>query len=284
MPNVYAIAAHPLTQRALQLAQEEHRTKGARAVFGVILMFGILCGGVWMLLQSSFGPKQAYLISGTAFWGCWLVLSFFWLTGVPGFDLGPIHIPRSTPQYYGPQGAEQRWVVADPIGEESAKKKFASFADDPDNARAFTVIDESVQDPASQQASAAALAAAQELVPEAYAVELGVGAADITVPNVATATEIQLARSGGQFRYARVTFGPAEPNATDNEPTKALIGRIKPKTFDLYLESGSLAEPTYWSILLFFVLFAAHAVALTVYELNRVPQPQGAPERVPAGV
>jgi hypothetical protein len=284
VPNVYAIAAHPLTQRALVLAQEEHRTKGARAVFGVILMFGILCGGVWMLLQSSFGPRQAYLISGTAFWGCWLVLSFIWLTGVPGFKVGPIDIPRSTPKYYGPQGAEQRWVIADPIGHADAKKKFDQFADDPKNARAFTIIDESVQDPKSQQAMAAATAAAQELVPEAYAVELGIGASDITVPNVATVTQVQLARSGGEFRYARITFGPAQPNATDNEPAKALIGRIKPKTFDLYLESGSLAQPTYWAILIFFVLFAVHVALLTIYELNRVPQPQGAPERVPAAV
>jgi len=50
VPNVYALAAHPLGQAAIRLAQEEHKTKGARAVFGVILMFGILCGGVWMLL------------------------------------------------------------------------------------------------------------------------------------------------------------------------------------------------------------------------------------------
>ena len=43
MPNVYALAAHPLGQAAIRLAQEEHKTKGARAIFGVILMFGILC-------------------------------------------------------------------------------------------------------------------------------------------------------------------------------------------------------------------------------------------------
>ena len=279
MPNVYALAAHPLGQRAIQLAQEEHRTKGFRAVFGVLLMFGILCGGVWLLLQSSFGPKQAYLISGTAFWGCWLVLSVIWLTGVPGVPL--LDIPRSTPQYYGPQGAEARWVVAD---EEhpKAEQKVETF--EKSDEATFITIEESVPDQATQQDKAAAEAAAQEVAPELYAVELGVGAADITVPNVVQVTEVQLAKEGGQFKYARITFGPAEPNATDNEPTKALIAKIKPKTFAMYLESGSLATPTYYSLLLFFVLFAGHTAALVVYELNRVPQPQGAPERVPVGV
>lgn len=279
MPNVYALAAHPLGQRVLQLAQEEHKTKGFRAVFGVVLMFGILCGGIWMLLQSSFGPKQAYLISGTAFWGCWFVLSIIWLTGVPGIPL--LGIPRSTPQYYGPQGAEARWVVAD-VEHPEASKKFATF--EQQSPSSFITIEDSVPDQATQQDKAAAEAAAQEVAPELYATDLGVGAADITIPGVLQIGEVQLARSGGANRYARVTFSAAEPNATDNEPTKALIAKIKPKTVDLWLDRGSLATPTYYSILLFLVLFGGHALLLARYELNRVPQPQGAPERIPAAV
>jgi hypothetical protein len=279
VPNVYALAAHPLGQRVLQLAQEEHKTKGFRAVFGVVLMFGILCGGIWMLLQSSFGPKQAYLISGTAFWGCWFVLSIIWLTGVPGIPL--LGIPRSTPQYYGPQGAEARWVVAD-VEHPEASKKFTAF--EKQSPSSFITIEDSVPDQATQQDKAAAEAAAQEVAPELYATDLGVGAADITIPGVLQIGDVQLARSGGANRYARVTFSAAEPNATDNEPTKALIARIKPKTVDLWLDRGSLATPTYYSILLFLVLFAGHALLLARYELNRVPQPQGAPERVPAAV
>ncbi|HEU0130540.1 MAG TPA: hypothetical protein VFQ85_06070 [Mycobacteriales bacterium] len=283
MPNVYALAAHPLGQTAIRLAQEEHKTKGFRAIFGVVLMFAILCGGVWMLLQSSFGPKQAYLISGSAFWGCWLVLSIIWWTGVPGF--GPLGIPRSTPQYYGPQGAERRWVVVDPRGDDDKlKRSFEKFESAEKNKNKFFVIDESVHSQVDQQEKAAAEAAAQELAPEEYAVRLGVGAADITIPGVVEITQTELAKSGGEWKYARVTFGPAEPNATDNEPTKKLISRIKPLTFELALESGSLAEPTYWSMLLFLFLFLVHLAGLVRYELNRVPQPQGAPERIPAGV
>jgi hypothetical protein len=276
VPNVYTLAAHPLGRAAIVLAQEEHKTKGFRAVFGVILMFGILCGGVWMLLQSSFGPKQAYLITGTAFWGCWLVLSIIWLTGVPGFGL--LGIPRSTPQYYGPQGADRRWVVVAPDGPEKLHAKFEAFRSDPGNA--FFTIDDSDPNQSDQQEKAAAEAAAQETAPEAYAVELGIGAADVTIPTVVDVVSVQLGKNGGSWRYARVTFGPAQPNATESAATKALIGRIKPKTFDLYLDPGSLATPTYYSILLFTVLFLAHAGALVRYELNRIPQPAGAQERI----
>jgi hypothetical protein len=280
VPNVYALAASPVGRAAIVLAQEEHKTKGFRAVFGVVLMFGILCGGVWLLLQSSFGPKQAYLISGTAFWGCWLVLSIIWLTGVPGFGL--LGIPRSTPQYYGPQGSERRWVVADPDGPAKIKAKYTAFEER--NSDAFFTIDDSDQNQADQQDKAAAESAAQELAPEVYAVDLGVGAADITIPGVVVVTATQLGKDGGEWRYARVTFGPATPNATDNEPTKALIARIKPKTFALYLDNGNLATPTYYAIGLFLLLFLAHTAALVKYELNRVPQPQGSPERATASL
>jgi hypothetical protein len=281
VPNVYALAAHPLGQQVIRLAQEEHKTKGFRAVFGVILMFGILCGGVWLLLQSSFGPKQAYLISGTAFWGCWFVLAMIWLLGVPGISW--FGIPRSTPKYYGPQGAEARWVVADEDHRE-AQAAFDKFEKSSAAKSSFIPVSDDVRDQTTQQDKAAAEAAAQEVVPEEYALDLGVGASDITIPGVVQITEVQLARSGGANRYARVTFAAAEPNATDNEPTKALIAKIKPKTIDLYLDRGSLATPTYYALALFFVLFAGHAVLLARYELNRVPQPQGAPERVPAAV
>lgn len=279
MPNVYALTANPLARDVLQLAQEEQKTKGARAVFGVILMFLILCGGVWMLLQSSFGPKQAYLVSSIAFWGSWLVLSLIWLVGVPGF--GPLGIPRSTPQYYGPQGTEQRWEVATPNGPAKLQSEFTRFEEGPGR-EAFIAVDDTVTSAAGDKA--AAESAATERISEEYAVALGVGAADITVPNVIQVTETRLAREGGRYRYARVTFGPADVTATDNEPAKELKARIKPKTMTLILNTGSLATPTYYSILLFLVLFLAHLGMLVKYELNRIPQPKGVPERVPASV
>ena len=278
--HVYALTANPLAQNALQLAQEEHKTKGFRAVFGVILMFLILCGGVWMLLQSSFGPKLAYLISSTAFWGCWLVLSLLWLTGVPGISF--LGIPQSTPKYYGPQGAEARWEVAGPNGPGHLRQEFQRFETSPRGQDAFIAVDDSVVTAAGDKA--AAEATAQELIGEIYAVELGVGASDITVPNIVQITETRLAREGGRYKYAQVTFGPADVTATDNEPAKELKAKIKTKTVTLVLNTGSLAEPTYWSILLFSVLFLVHLAGLVRYELNRIPQPQGAPERVPASV
>ena len=281
MPNVYALTAHPAAQNALLLAQEEVKTKGPKAVFGVILMFLILCGGVWMLLQSSFGPKQAYLVSSVAFWGSWLVLSLIWLVGVPGFPL--LDIPRSTPQYYGPQGAEARWEVAGPNGSEKLQEEFREFEQAPENNGAFIAVDDSAGSVATAD-KAAAEAAAAELVSEHVAVELGVGAGDVTVPNVIQITETRLARDGGRYKYAMVTFGAADVTATDNEPAKELKARIKPVTMTLVLDTGSLATPTYYSILLFLVLTLAHLGALVKYELNRVPQPKGTPERIPAGV
>jgi hypothetical protein len=277
VPNVYALAAHPLVQ---QVAQEEVKTKGPRAVFGVILMFLILCGGVWMLLQSSFGPWQAYLISSVAFWGSWLVLSTIWLVGVPGVGGW---IPRSTPRFNGPQGAEASWVVVNPHGEdEKLKKAFDEFANGGD--AAFFTVDESLQDPTTQSQKSSAESAANERISEEYARDLGVGAADVTSPNVITVTETQLGKEDGKFKYARITFGPAKPNATDNEPTKALIARIKPKTMELALHEGSLARPTYVAMPLFGVLFLLHALLLARYETKHVDTPQGAPERVTAGV
>lgn len=278
MPNVYALAAHPLVQ---QVASGEVKTKGPRAVFGVILMFLILCGGVWMLLQSSFGPWQAYLISSVAFWGSWLVLASIWLTGVPG--IGPLGIPRSTPRFNGPQGTEASWVVVNPHGEdEGLKKEFASFARG--GQAAFFRVDDSLKDPTTQSDKSAAESAANERISEEYARELGVGAADVTTPNIIKVTETQLGKEDGKFKYARVTYGPAETNATQNEPTKALIGRIKPKTIELALHEGSLAAPTYWSLVIFGGLFLAHAGLLALYETRRVEQPAGAPERIPASV
>lgn len=277
MPNVYALAAHPLVH---QLAQEEHKTKGPRAVFGVILMFLILCGGVWMLLQSSFGPWQAYLISGVAFWGSWLVLATIWLTGVPG--IGDF-IPRSTPRFNGPQGNEQTWVVVSPHGEdEKLAKEFEKFAAKGD--AAFFTIDDTLKDQTSQGDKAAAESAANERIAEEYAIELGVGAGDISVPTIATVTETQLGKEDGKFKYARVTYGPATPNPTDNEPTKALIAKIKPKTIELALHEGSLAAPTYKALGIFSVLFLLHLALLVWYESRHVEQPQGTPERVPAAV
>lgn len=280
MPNVYALSANPVARDVLQMAQEGEKTKGAIAVFGTLLMFLLLCGGVWMLLQSSFGPMQAYLVSSVAFWGSWLVLSTIWLTGVPGIPV--LGIPESTPKYYGPQGALERWEVASPTGPAKLQEEFAAFEQSDEGKDAFITIDESAASAATDKASAEA--AATQVIGEAYAVELGAGAGDITVPTVIEVKETRLARDGGRFKYAQVTFGPAAATAADNEPTKELKAAIKPKTVNLVLNTGSLATPTYVSLALFTVLFLAHLALLVRYELNRIPQPQGTPERVSAGV
>lgn len=279
MPNVYAFAANPLVQEVM--ASGEVKTKGGRAVFGVILMFLILCGGVWMLLQSSFGPWQAYLISSVAFWGSWLVLATIWLTGVPG--IGPLHIPRSTPRFYGPQGAPVSWEIVNPHGEDDKlKKAFDEFAKD--NPNGFFKIDDSVKDQATLTQKSAAETAANARVSEEYANDLDVGAADVTSPTVIVVTETRLGKEDGEFKYARVTYGPAPENATQTENTRALISRIKPKTIELALHKGSLAAPTYYSLALFGFLFVAHTGLLVRYERKHVDQPAGAPERVAVGV
>lgn len=280
MPNVYALTANPVARDVLQLAQEAEKTKGFKAVFGVILMFGILCGGVWMLLQSSFGPKQAYLVSSVAFWGSWLVLSTVWLTGVPGIPV--LGIPESTPKYYGPQGITEHWEVAVPDGPAKLQEELKEFEESPDGKDAFITIDESAAAAANDKAAAEATATAA--VSEAYAVELGVGAGDVVVPTVIEVKETRLARKGGRYKFAQVTFGAAPVTATDNEPAKDLKARIKPKTISLVLDTGSLAQPTYVAIVLFTLLFLGHVAALVKYELNRIPQPQGVPERTTAGV
>lgn len=279
MPNVYALTASPLAQDALLLAQEGEKTKGFRAVFGVALMFLLLCGGVWMLLQSSFGPKQAYLISGVAFWGSWFVLALLWFTGVPGLPL--VNIPQSTPRFNGPQGAGVDWKVAAPHGEEDLARELEEF-EKKAGADSFIAVDDAAT--AASGDKAGAEAAATERISEEYAIELGMGAGDITVPNIVKVTETRLAREGGRYKYAQVTYGPADVTDADNEPTKELKGKIKPKTISLVLDTGSLAQPTYQSLVLFGLLLFVHVAALVKYELNRVPQPQGAPERVTAGV
>lgn len=278
MLNVYALTASPLAQPALQLAQEGEKTKGPKAVFGVVLMFLILCGGVWMLLQSSFGPKQAYLISGVAFFGSWFVLSILWFTGVPGIPL--LDIPQSTPRFNGPQGAGVRWEVAGPHGDEDLATRYRAFEED--NADAFIAIDEKAG--AATADKSAAESVATERIGEEYAIELGVGAGDITVPNIVRIVETRLAREGGRYTYAQVTFGAAEVTDADNEPTKELKGRIEPKTMSLVLNTGNLAQPTYQALVIFGLLLLAHIAMLVKYELNRVPQPQGVPERATAGV
>jgi hypothetical protein len=255
-------------QAALQLAQEEQKTKGFRALFGVILMFGLLCGGVWLLLQSSFGPKQAYLITGTAFWGCWLVLSVLWLTGVPGLSLGPIEIPRSTPQYYGPQGTESTWQVIDTAEEQAAH---------PIDADRLIEATADITNQAFLTEKAAAETAATEVAPPLYAAELGVGEDDVTIPGVVKVAKTEVVREGGRLTLARVTFGPAEPNATNSETTKELIAKVKPKTIDLYFKSGTLAQPTYFSIGLFTVLFLLHLGGLVAYEVVHADSPKVAP-------
>jgi hypothetical protein len=279
VPAVYALAAHPVTRFVLA-AEEPHKTKGVRAVFGVVLMFMMLCGGVWLLLQSSFGPLQGYLITGTAFFGCWFVLSILWFTGVPGLDLGPLHIPRSTPQFLGPQGSEAAFVPL--TGAVKAKHPLPEdkLADAPDPG-------DLTDQKAASDITAAQTAAQPEIIAY-YAKKLNVGAESIQIPGTVKFNSTSIVNDNG-IRWVRVSAGAAKALATDGQDVKSLIAKVAaagPVSFDLYKEAGTKGVQTEYFVPIFLVLFLLHAVGLGFYEVSHRPTPQGAPEpeRVAAGV
>jgi len=275
--NVYAAATTRSGEAVLYLASEEPKPKGVTAVIAVALMFGLLCGGIFMLLQSSFGPKVGYLITGTAFWGCWFVLSLLWFTGVPGLPMpGSIpDIPTSTPRYLGPQGEEASWQVLDTDDE---RAKF------PTDESAFVEVSPDLTDQGlMSEITAAETAASEEIGPE-YAEELGVEAASIVAGQTFTITQTEIIRSSRKVTRARVTAGPVETNETQTEDQKALIAKIKPKTFLLALESGTLAKPTYVAMGVTFLLFLLHLVGLGIVDQKPAKQPVGIPERETASV
>ena len=277
MLNVYAAATTRSGEAVLYLASEEPKPKGVTAVIAVALMFGLLCGGIFMLLQSSFGPKVGYLITGTAFWGCWFVLSLLWFTGVPGLPMpGSIpDIPTSTPRYLGPQGEEASWQVLDTDDE---RAKF------PTDESAFVEVSPDLTDQGlMSEITAAETAASEEIGPE-YAEELGVEAASIVAGQTFTITQTEIIRSSRKVTRARVTAGPVETNETQTEDQKALIAKIKPKTFLLALESGTLAKPTYVAMGVTFLLFLLHLVGLGIVDQKPAKQPVGIPERETASV
>lgn len=268
---LYTIAAHPVAASALDLAQHaEVRTKGPVAVFAVVLMFGALCGGVFMLLQSNFGAKVGYLITGTAFWGCWFVLALLWMTGVPGLNMpGPVpDIPESTLKNLGPQGDAAAWV---PVTAANRTQHPA-----PDN---FITVTAEATDERLQGEVTAAQTAATEPIQKYYAEKLGVGVDDITLPGIVKITRVEISRHARQASYARLHTAAAEPGPTVTDRQRDILGRIQPATFDLYFDAGSVATPTYIALGLFLVLFAAHAALLATTDRPAPAHPHAAPER-----
>lgn len=277
MLNVYAAASSATGDAVLHLASTEEVPKGVTAVVAVVLMFGLLCGGIFMLLQSSFGAKIGYLITGTAFWGCWFVLALLWFTGVPGLPMpGPIpDIPTSTPRFLGPQGEEASWEVIDTDAER------ARF---PVDETAFVKVSPDLTDQGLTAEITAADTAASEVIGPVYAAELGVEAASIVAGQTFLITQTEIIRADRKVTRARVTTGPAAITATQTEDQKALIAKIKPKTFLLALEKGSLAQPTYVALGVTLLLFLLHLVGLGLVDQKPAPQPLGIPEREPASV
>jgi hypothetical protein len=243
------------------------RTCGPAGYFAVFLMFLVLCGGVWLLLQSSFGPLQAYLISSVAFWGSWLVLAIIWFTGVPGIPIDRLPgidkgIPASTPRYYGPTGAVATW---DPVEDSEVA------------GREFFNAEGTVRQSDSDQLKSAETEA-NSIIAEHYAEELDVEASEIGVPAVVVLTKKEFARSGGGISYTRFTTGPAKPGATATPETE-LIGKIKPATFVLKYDRGSVEKPTRMWLPTFFILFLGHMLWLIWYEKRHRPMPAPARER-----
>jgi hypothetical protein len=246
------------------------RTCGPAGYFAVFLMFLVLCGGVWLLLQSSFGPLQAYLISSVAFWGSWLVLAIIWFTGVPGIPIDRLPgiekgIPASTPRYYGPTGTVATW---DPLP-----------ADDPAVAgREFFNAEGTIRQGDTEQLKSAETEAAT-VIGEHYAEELGVKASEVGVPGVVVLTKKEFARSGGGIAYTRFTTGPAKAGETATPEERELIGKIKPATFVLKYDRGSVEQPTRMWLPTFFILFLGHMLWLIWYEKRHRPMPAPARER-----
>ncbi|HVE63480.1 MAG TPA: hypothetical protein VNB94_06745 [Mycobacteriales bacterium] len=277
MLNVYAAATSTTGDAVLHLASTEEVPKGLTAVIAVILMFGILCGGIFMLLQSSFGPKVGYLVTGTAFWGCWFVLSLLWFTGVPGLPMpGPIpDVPTSTPRYLGPQGEEASWQVIDTDAE---RRTF------PVDESAFIEVSPDLTDQGLMAEITAAETAASEVIGPQYAEELGVEASSVVAGQIFQITSTEIIRSDRKVARARVTTGPVETVPTQSEDQKALIAKIQPKTFLLALEGGSLAKPTYVAMAATLLLFLLHLVGLGIVDSKPAPAPVGIPERETASV
>lgn len=274
MPHVYAAASTPLGQAALELASEGPRTKGGKAVFAVVLMFTILCGGVFMLLQSSFGPKVGYLITGTAFWGCWLVLGVIWLFGVPSVPMpfGIPDVPRSSARYTGPQGTDSSWEMVDTDEEKQ---------EHPVSEDALVTIDKN--SPIDQGLIAqvtAAETAAGEGIAAYYAKALSTEASRIQPNTVYLIDTSSAVLDGGRVKLVRFTTKPAVANASTSEETKALLAKVQPATFDLYFLEGDLATPTYLALGLFVLLFGVHVVLLGLADTSRAPVPEGVPERL----
>lgn len=262
----------------LLLAQEHVPTKGITAVFAVVLMFLVLAGGVWLLLQSSFGPKQAYLISSTAFWGCWLLLAVLWFTGVPKLWPGGT---VSTPRFNGPQGGQEHWTV---LNTAALKAKFRLPEDrlveiDPAN-----LTDQNL----SADVTAAETAAAEEMA-RFYAAQTGAAADKIVVGQTVRIVRRTIVREDGRTKFARIYTAAANPTASTTEEQRPIIAKIQPAFFDLHFDPGSLGKPTQYSLALFFVLFLVHALGLARYEANRLPPRKavgaaGTREREPAAV
>ena len=280
MDTVYAAAASPVGQLALELASEGPRTKGPIAVFGVLLMFTMLGGGVFMLLQSSFGVKVGYLMTGTAFFGCWLVLSLLWLTGVPGLplpgflnDRGIPDIERSTLQYTGPQGDDESWHLVDDKAEAAGKGI-------PEDAELQEADPTQLTDQNLTADLTGAQTAGTEGIAKFYADEVGVDEALILPNSTYIIDKVEFVREDKQVRWVRLTTAPATPNASASQETRDIISKIKPQTFDVYYVEGDLANQTYLAVGIFLVLFIVHAGLLAATERKPAPTPQGAPERL----
>ena len=275
MPHLYAAAASPMGQAALELASGEGpRTKGPKAVFAVALMFTILCGGVFMLLQSNFGPKVGYLITGTAFWGCWLVLSLLWLVGVPKLPMpfGIPDVPRSTVKYTGPQGTDASWELLD----SEEERRTHGVPED----RLVGIDPANLTDQTTQADVTAATTAAAAGISAHYAKVASTDPGRILPNSVYVVEEVRIAREGRRTQWVRLTTKAATPNASADDETKALLAKIEPATFDLYFVKGDLANMTYMSIGLFTLLFGLHVAGLGLVEKRQRETPTGVPERL----
>ncbi|MEO6712369.1 MAG: hypothetical protein ABIM89_02940 [Mycobacteriales bacterium] len=261
--------AAPITLAATEggfFAQKCHgKSCGFMGYFAVALMFLVLCGGVFMLLQSNFGVLQGYLISGTAFWASWLVLALIWFAGVPGVPIDKLPgidkpIPLSTPRFNGPQGTAEHWISATGIAIDESK---------------FLRVAGTQRDQDIDHVKAAETAAVSE-ISKHYADELGVAKETITVPGTVLidtqATEI--IRTGGgasPIKYVKFTTKPATAGSTATDEERANIAKIKPASFTLSLDKGDLAWPTYIALPLTFILFALHLLGLMWYERRDRP-------------
>ena len=261
----------PLAQLAAEGADVagkcDGRTCGGVGVFAVVLMFALLTGGVFMLLQSSFGVLQGYLIAGTAFWASWFVLAIIWFTGVPGVPIDALPliskgIPQSTPRFTGPQGRLPSWG---PVGaaDEAAVAARTDFVPAAGTSRASDI-----------DALKAAETAAAATISERYATELGVDKATVTVPGTVLVDETatQLVRSNG-VKYIKFTTKAAVAGDTALPEEKALITKIKPATFVFQLDKGTEAVSTYIALPSTFLLFVGHLFGLMWYERKHKPVP-----------